>query len=68
MRDGLGGDGEFERHRAHHQEIERAVLVIGGEQAVERQQRREQRAEPQDRRADAREQIEIGPDRERHHA
>ena len=66
MRERLGRDREFERRRAHHDQIERAVLVIGGEQPVEREQARQQRAEPQDRRADAREQREIGPDRERH--
>ena len=57
--------GEFERRASHQQQIERAVLVIGGEQPVEREQRGEQRADPQDRGADALEQREIGPDRER---
>ncbi len=50
---------------AHQHQVERAVLVVGGEQPVERQQRGEQRAEPEDRRADAAEQGEVGPDRER---
>ena len=66
VRERLGGDREFERRVAHQDQVERAVLVVGGEQPVERQQAGEQRAEPQDRRADAREQREIGADRERH--
>ena len=66
VRGGLGGDREFQRRVAHQDQVERAVLVIGGEQPIERQQRREQRAKPQDRRPDAAEQREVGPDRERH--
>ena len=51
---------------AHQDQVERAVLVIGGEQPVERQQTGEQRAEPQDRRPDPAEQRQIGADGERH--
>src|SRR5690606_10937849 len=46
--------------------VERAVLVIGLEQAVETAQARQERADPQDRRSDAAEKIEIGADREGH--
>ena len=67
MRDGLGRDRQFERHGAHHQQVERAILVIGGEQPVERQQAGEQRAQPQDRRADLCQQFEVGADGEGHH-
>ena len=51
---------------AHHDQVERAVLVVGQEQPVERQQARQQRADPQDRRPEPRQQIEVGPDGERH--
>ena len=60
----LRRDHELKRRAAHEDQIERAVLVVGGEQAVERQQARQQRREPQDRRADALEQR-AGPDRPR---
>ena len=46
--------------------VERAVLVVGLEQPVEPEQGREQRGDPQDRRAEPRQQIEVGPERERH--
>ena len=62
----LTADREFERRRAHHQQVERSVLLVGGQQPVERQQARQQRTEPQDRGTDALEQREIRPDRERH--
>ncbi len=66
MRNALHRDHELERRAAHQDEIERAVLVVGGKQPVERQQARQQRREPEDRRADALEQREIRPERERH--
>ena len=62
MRERLGGDRELERHARHQDQVERAVLVIDGEQPVEREQARQQRAEPQDRRPDPRQQREVGPD------
>ena len=40
--------------------------MIGGEQPVEREQARQQSAEPEDRRSEPRQQREIGADRERH--
>ena len=46
------------------QKIERAVLAVGLEQPVEAEQAGQQRADPQDRRADAGEQVEVGSDRE----
>ena len=67
MRDRFRRHRQFERHAAHHQQVERAVVVVGREQPVERQQARQQRAQPQDRRTDAREQSEVGAERERHH-
>ena len=66
MRGSLGQYGEFQRCRTHQQEVERAILVIGGEQAIERQERSEQCANPEDRGADAAQLHEVGPDRERH--
>ena len=65
MRKAFDGDDKFERRAAHQDEIERAVVMIGGEQPVERKQAREQRRKPQDRRADALEQRQIRPERER---
>jgi hypothetical protein len=65
MGERLDGDREFERHPPHQDEVKRTVVVIAREQAIERQQRRQQRAEPQDRRANARQQREIGADGER---
>ena len=44
--------------------IERAVLAVGLEQPVEAEQRGKQRADPQHRRADAGEHVEVGPERE----
>ncbi len=62
----------FDEHRQRQhvpavgedQEIERAVLAVGLEQPVEAEQAGEQRADPEDRRADAGKQVEIGPDAE----
>ena len=51
--------------RQDHQ-VERAVLAIGLEQPVEAEQAGQQRADPQDRRADAGQQVEVRPDRERY--
>ncbi len=64
MRDALRRDDRLERHGAHAQELERAVLLVGLEQAVEPDQRREKRSDPQNGRADARQEVEIGADRE----
>src|SRR5580700_11905252 len=61
----FGCDHELERRAAHQDEIERAVLVVGGEQPVERQEARQERREPQDRRADLLEQRQVRADRER---
>ena len=48
-----------------HQHVERAILAVGLEQPVETEQRGEQRADPQHRRADAGEHVEVGAERER---
>jgi hypothetical protein len=66
VRRGLGQHRQFQRHACGKQHVERSVGLIGGEQMVEREQAGEQGAEPQDRRADALEQREVGPERERH--
>ena len=46
------------------EKVERAVVAVVLEQAVEAEERREQRADPQDRRADARQEVEVGADAE----
>src|SRR5215831_4445780 len=69
VRERLDADGQFQRDVAHQDQVERAVLVIGRKQAIEREQAREQRAEPKDRRADAPQEGKIGTERkgnERH--
>ena len=48
------------------EEIEGAILGVGLKQAVETEQRRQQRRDPQDRRSDAGEQIRVWPDGEGH--
>ena len=40
--------GQFQRRPRHHDQVERAVLMIGREQAVEREQACQQRAEPEE--------------------
>src|SRR5262249_706546 len=67
MRQALRGDNELQRSAAGENEIERAVLVIGGKQTVEGKQARQQCREPKDRRADAFEKREIGSDSKRRH-
>src|SRR5665213_83892 len=57
--------GQFERLPGKDQQIERAVVAIVAEQAVNVEQRRQQCADPQHRRADARQQLEVGADAER---
>ena len=66
VRQRLGGAGQFQRRPAHHDQIERAVVMVGHEQPVEREQACQQRAEPEDRRSEPRQQRQIGSDRERH--
>ena len=62
----FGSAGQFQRRPAHHDQVERAILVVGREQAVEREQARQQRAEPEDRGSEPRQQRQVWPDRERH--
>ena len=57
---------EFERQAGVDQHVERAVVGVGLEQPVEAEQRRQQRGDPQDRRPEARQQIEVRPEREGH--
>ena len=52
------------RSSARMMQVERAVLAVGLEQPVEPEQARQQRADPQDRRPDPRQQVEIRPDAE----
>src|SRR5712671_5969717 len=66
MCESFGGNHKLKRKSRHQDEVERAVLVIVGEQAVEGQQRREECAKPQDGRPDSTQQSKIGTDRERH--
>src|SRR5260370_22919041 len=66
MCESLGGNHKFKRKSRHQDEVEGAVLVIVREQAVERQQRREECSKPQDGRPDPAQQSKIGTDRKRH--
>ena len=59
-------DDDLQRRPGVDQQIERAVLLFALKQAIEAEQRGEQRGDPQDRRTDAREQVEVGTDRKRH--
>src|SRR5580704_5124465 len=61
----LGQRRELERPGRQQQQVERAVLVVGREQAIERQQRGEEGGAPQDTRGDARQQVGLGADAER---
>jgi hypothetical protein len=66
VRQRLGDTRQLQRRPAHDDQVERAVLMVGGEQAVERQKACQHRAEPEDRGADALQQRNVRPDRERH--
>ena len=66
MRGDLGGGDALQRQRRQRDHIERAVLEIGLEQTVEREQRRQHRRDPQHAARDAREQGQIRADAERH--
>jgi hypothetical protein len=62
----LGGAGQFQGDAPHDDQIERAVIIVGHEQPVERKQARQQRTEPQYGGSQPREQREIGAEGERH--
>lgn len=64
MRQRLGEYSEFQRQRRATDQVKRTVLLIGLKQAVEPNQRRQQRPQPKDRRTDPRQQVEVGPERE----
>ena len=64
--DRLGEDEDLQRRRRGAEQVERAVLLVGLEQAVEADQRREHGGEPEDGGADPGEQVEVGPEREGH--
>ena len=66
VRQRLGGAGQFQRRPPHHDQVERAVVMIGHEQAVEREQACQQCAEPEDGRSQSRQQRQVRADRERH--
>ena len=66
MRQPLGQHRGLQRQRRRPHQIERAILLVGLEQPVEPDQHRKQRAKPQDRRPDPRQQVEVRPERERH--
>src|SRR5271166_782209 len=53
------------RRRGHHH-VERAVVLVGLKEPVEAEQRRKQGRDPKDRRAEPREKVEVGPQREGH--
>ena len=59
-------DEHRQKHRRflHQHDVERAVLAVELEQPVEPEQRRQQRPDPQHRRPDARQEVEIRSDAE----
>ena len=65
MRGALGEHHEFERHRRQRDQIEPAIGVIGREQPVEAQHRREQRRDPDNAGADPPQHLGLGSDAER---
>jgi len=64
VRDGLCERDDLVADPAHRILIEHATLRIGGDQPVDRKQRRKQSRDPQHASAGAREERPIGPDRE----
>ena len=64
LRRHLAEHHEFEGHRLGGHQVEGAVFFVGLEQAVEPDQRRQHRGEPQDRRADPRQQVQVRPEGE----
>ena len=65
MTQGLGKHDQFHRLAGEKMKVEGTVVAVVLEEAVEAEQRREQRADPEDRRSDPRQQVEVRPDRER---
>ncbi len=57
---------EDERLAGDDIEIERAVLAVGAEKPLKPEERREQRRDPKDRRADPGKQLQVRPDAEGH--
>ena len=69
MRRGLGQHDELQRQRAEHQLLQAAVIMVGDEEAIQRQERREQRRDPDGAGRNTAEQAELRPDgegKERH--
>ena len=62
----LAEDDDLERHRGVAVELERAVLGVGAEQAVEPEQHREEGRDPDDAGGEAGEGRAVGADGERH--
>jgi hypothetical protein len=65
MRGGLRQSDRGRRQPRQQQLVERAVLEIGTEQAIQRQQRRQHRAYPDDARRDAAKGLRGRPDGKR---
>src|SRR5580704_7178408 len=65
MRRALGEDREFQWQWRRGDQVEAAIGVIGREQPVEAQHRRQQRRHPDRSAGDAPQQFRLGPDRER---
>jgi hypothetical protein len=65
MRKAFRAHEQARRGRRAQEIVERAVLVIGLKQAVEREQRREQCRHPKDTGADGGKRLRLGADAER---
>jgi len=61
----FGERRQLERPWRQQQQVERAVLVVGGKQPLQRQKCREQRGAPQHAGGDARQQVGLGTDAQR---
>jgi len=64
MTKGLGEDDELERRSRKHEKIERTVVAIVLEEAIETKEGGEKHSDPQHCRPDPSQEIEVGPDPE----
>jgi hypothetical protein len=66
MGDHLGEHHDLKGRRSRAQEVEGSILLVGLKQAVEADQGGEHGGNPEDRRADAGQEVEIGAERKGH--
>src|SRR5205807_313037 len=66
MRQHLGQRGQFQRQRRQGDQVQTAIFEIALEQPVQRQQRRQHSAHPQDAAAHPRQQAQVRAHAQRH--